>query len=270
MHIPMKLSLARPIIFFDLETTGTDAARDRIVEIACVKLLPDGRRDTWVERINPGRPIPAGATAIHGISDADVAGKPYFEELAEDLHFWMCNCDLGGYNSGRFDLPMLVEEFLRAGIECDFSDCRMVDVQQIFFKMEQRTLSAAYRFYCKKEIENAHSAEADICATIEILEAQLDHYSEQLASGVDDLHEFCTGGEQHLDYARRLQVVDGHPCFTFGKHKGKRVAEVFHHEPGYFNWMMDADFPLHTKKKLREIYDNLKPVVKKAGEAIIA
>jgi DNA polymerase-3 subunit epsilon len=170
------LALKRPIVFFDLETTGTDNVKDRIVELAFVKILPDGKRDKFVKRVNPGIPIPPEVTAIHGISDEDVKNCPTFKLIAHQLYDWMKGCDLGGYNSSKFDLPLLAEEFLRVGINVDFTERHMIDVQQIFFKMEARTLSAAYSFYCQKELTNAHSAEADIDATIEVLEAQLNRY----------------------------------------------------------------------------------------------
>lgn len=247
------LSLTRPIVFFDLETTGTDAANDRIVEIACIKLLPDGARDRYVTRLNPGMPIPAGATAIHGICDDDVREAPTFKQIARTLHDWIRRCDFGGYNSARFDLPVLVEEFLRAGVTPDFSDCRMVDAQQIFFKLEQRTLAAAYKFYCGKALDGAHCAENDICATIEVLMAQLERYGEHLTRDVQELHDFCSGGEVYVDHHRAMKMEDGHPCFTFGKHKGKRVADVFDAEPGYYDWMMKGGFGMHTKQKISEI-----------------
>ncbi|WP_276132206.1 3'-5' exonuclease [Polluticoccus soli] len=251
-----QLLLKRPIIFFDLETTGTDAAKDRIVELALVKLLTDGTRDKYVKRINPGMPIPASSTAIHGISDEDVKDCPHFKQIAKDLFEWMKGCDLGGYASSKFDIPLLAEEFLRAGVNVDFTDRHMIDVQQIFFKMESRTLSAAYNFYCDKTLENAHSAEADIMATIEVLEAQLDRYND-LSHEVKALHEF-TGGEQFVDYARRIVMKDGHPVFNFGKHKGRKVEDIFTEEPQYYDWMMQADFALHTKQKISEILNRMK------------
>lgn len=247
------LALTRPIVFFDLETTGTDAANDRIVEIACIKLLPEGGRDRYVTRLNPGMPIPAGATAIHGICDDDVCEAPTFKQIARTLHEWIRRCDFGGYNAARFDLPVLVEEFLRAGIAVDFSDCRMIDPQQIFFKLEQRTLSAAYKFYCGKTLDGAHCAENDISATIEVLEAQLARYTNDLKADVDELHNFCAGGDVYVDYHRVMKMQDGHPCFTLGKHKGKRVADVFDAEPGYYDWMMKGGFGQHTKQKISEI-----------------
>ncbi len=251
-----KLALKRPIVFFDLETTGTDYVKDRIVELAFVKLMPDGTRDSFVKRINPGMPIPESATAIHGITDEDVKDSPSFKQIAHQLNDWMKLCDLGGYNSSKFDLPLLAEEFLRAGVQVDFTERHMVDVQQIFFKMESRSLSAAYNFYCGKTLENAHSAEADILATIEVLEAQLDRYDE-LVNEVKALNDF-TGGEAYVDYARRIVMKDGHPVFNFGKYKGRKVEEVFSQEPQYYDWMMQADFALHTKQKISEILNRMK------------
>jgi DNA polymerase-3 subunit epsilon len=251
-----QLQLKRPIIFFDLETTGTDHARDRIVELALVKLLPDGTRDSYVKRVNPGIPIPAECTAIHGITDEDIKDAPTFKQIAHGLYEWMKHSDLGGYNSSKFDIPMLAEEFLRAGINVDFTERKMVDVQQIFFKMESRSLTAAYNFYCQKQLENAHSAEADILATIEVLEAQLDRYSD-LQNDVHALHSF-TGGEECVDYARRIIMKDGHPVFNFGKYKGRKVEDIFNVEPQYYDWMMQADFPLHTKQKISEILNRMK------------
>jgi DNA polymerase-3 subunit epsilon len=256
-----KLILNRPIIFFDLETTGTDHVKDRIVEMAFVKLIPDGSRDTYVKRINPGIPIPLEVTAIHGITDEDVKDAPAFKHIAHSLYEWMKGSDLGGYNSSKFDLPLLAEEFLRCGIDVDFTERQMVDVQQIFFKMESRTLSAAYTFYCSKELNNAHSAEADILATIEVLEAQLDKY-EGLVNEVKALHQF-TNNDEYVDYARRILIKDGHPVFNFGKYKGRKVEDVFNSEPQYYDWMMQADFALHTKQKISEILNRMK--LSKAG-----
>lgn len=255
------LALKRPIVFFDLETTGTDNVKDRIVELAFVKILPDGKRDKFVKRINPGIPIPPEVTAIHGISDEDVKNCPTFKLIAHQLYDWMKGCDLGGYNSSKFDLPLLAEEFLRVGINVDFTERHMIDVQQIFFKMEARTLSAAYSFYCKKELTNAHSAEADIDATIEVLEAQLNRY-ETLGTEVPALHQF-THTDEYVDYARRIVMKDGHPVFNFGKHKGRRVEDIFNAEPQYYDWMMQADFALHTKQKISEILNRMK--LKKSG-----
>jgi DNA polymerase-3 subunit epsilon len=255
------LELKRPIVFFDLETTGTDNVKDRIVELAFVKILPDGKRDKFVKRINPGIPIPTEVTAIHGISDEDVKNCPTFKLIAHQLYDWMKGCDLGGYNSSKFDLPLLAEEFLRVGINVDFTERHMIDVQQIFFKMEARTLSAAYSFYCQKELTNAHSAEADIDATIEVLEAQLNRYG-TLGTEVPALHQF-THTDEYVDYARRIVMKDGHPVFNFGKHKGRRVEDIFNAEPQYYDWMMQADFALHTKQKISEILNRMK--LKKSG-----
>ena len=251
-----QLALKRPIIFFDLETTGTDHAKDRIVELAFVKILPDGKREKYTKRINPGMPIPKESSAIHGITDEDVKDAPSFKKIAHDLFDWMRGCDLGGYNSSKFDLPLLAEEFLRVGINVDFTERHMIDVQQIFFKMESRTLAAAYNFYCQKQLENAHSAEADILATIEVLEAQLQRY-EGIGKEVGELHRFCTN-EEYVDYARRIVIKDGHPVFNFGKYKGRKVEEVFNAEPQYYDWMMQADFALHTKQKISEILNRMK------------
>lgn len=251
-----NLILKRPILFFDLETTGVDAGKDKIIELAMVKISPNGNRETLVRKVNPGIPIPAETTAIHGITDEDVKDAPLFKQIAHEVYDWMKNCDLGGYNSSKFDMPLLAEEFLRAGIQVDFTERNMVDVQQIFFKMESRSLSAAYQFYCNKTLENAHSAEADILATIEVLEAQLDRY-ESLPKEVKPLHQF-TGGEEMVDYARRMIMKDGSPIFNFGKYKGKKVEDVFQQEPQYYDWMMQADFPLHTKQKISEILNKMK------------
>ncbi len=256
-----KLNLKRPIIFFDLETTGTDHAKDRIVELAFVKLLPNGDRETMTKRINPGIPIPPEVTLIHGITDEDVKNSPPFKQVAHTLCDWMRGCDLGGYNSSKFDLPLLAEEFLRAGINVDFTERHMIDVQQIFFKMEARTLSAAYTFYCNKQLENAHSAEADINATIEVLDAQLERYAD-IGNDVATLHQF-THTDEYVDYARRIIMKDGQPVFNFGKHKGRKVEEIFTSEPQYYDWMMQADFALHTKQKISEILNRMK--LKKAG-----
>lgn len=250
------LNLKKPIVFFDLETTGTDTAKDRIVELAFVKIKPDGTRDKFIKRINPEMPIPAEVTAIHGIADKDVKDAPVFKKIAKELSSWMAGCDLGGYNAAKFDLPLLAEEFLRAGIDVDFTERVMVDVQQIFFKMEARTLSAAYSFYCGKNLENAHSAEADINATIDVFEAQLERY-EALPKDVVAIQEF-TGSNDYVDYARRMIMKDGHPVFNFGKHKGRKVVDVFNEEPHYYDWMMNADFALHTKQKISEIINEMK------------
>ncbi len=251
-----QLQLKRPIVFFDLETTGTDPAKDRIIELALVKILPNGTREKYVKRVNPGIPIPKSSSDIHGITDEDIKDAPLFKLIAHEVYDWMKGCDMGGYNSAKFDLPLLAEEFLRVGIDVDFTDRAMIDVQQIFFKMESRSLTAAYAFYCNKPLENAHSAEADILATIDVLEAQLDRY-EELSKDVKTLNDF-TNQDQYVDFARRIVLKDGHPVFNFGKNKGRKVEEVFTAEPQYYDWMMQADFALHTKQKLTEIYTRMK------------
>lgn len=250
-----QLQLTRPIAFFDLETTGVDPAKDRIVELAIIKLLPDGRRESFVRRINPEMPIPASSSAIHHIYDADVQDAPTFKQVAHELKQFLATCDLGGYNSNKFDIPVLAEEFIRAGLKADFTDRKLVDVQQIFFKKEARTLSAAYTFYCDKELVDAHSALADVSATIDVLEAQLDKYTD-LSHEVASLHEF-TGGNDFVDYARRIVLKDGIPVFNFGKYKGQAVTEVFKKEPQYYDWMMQADFPLHTKQIISDILNKM-------------
>ena len=248
----MKLNLKRPIIFFDLETTGVDTSKDRIVEISMIKIMPDGEEIVKTRRINPGMPIPPEATAIHGISDADVADQPLFAQVAKSLEQFVRGCDFGGFNSNRFDLPMLVEEFMRAGIDVDFKRRKFIDVQNIFHKKEQRTLVAAYKFYCDKELEGAHSAEADTRATYEVLKAQLDRYDD-LENYVDALAAFSCRAEA-ADYAGRILFNDkGEEVFGFGKYKGRSVAEVFREEPSYYAWMMNGDFPLYTKRVITEI-----------------
>jgi DNA polymerase-3 subunit epsilon len=250
-----SLLLKRPLAVIDLETTGTNVASDRIIEIAIIKVFPDKTTQSKVKRINPGMPIPAGSTAIHGIKDEDVKDAPTFKQAAHELKQFMDNCDLAGYNSNRFDIPLLVEEFLRAEIEFDVSKRKFVDVQRIFHLMEKRTLGAAYKFYCDKTLENAHSAEADALATYEILEAQLGRY-EQLQEDIDSLSDF-TKEEDYIDFARRLVMQGGNEVFNFGKYKGRSVREVLKAEPQYYDWMMKADFPLNTKQKLSEIFHNM-------------
>jgi len=253
----MHLQLKKPICFFDLETTGVNVGADRIVEISILKLLPDGNKIIYTKRINPGMHIPDEASSIHGIYDADVANEKKFEELAEEVMDFIGDSDLAGYNSNKFDIPLLLEEFLRFKINFDISKRKLVDVQNIFHKMEQRTLSAAYKFYCNKDLENAHSAEADIIATQEVLEAQLARYSE-LQKDVDFLHEFSKPKNAPVDFAGRIVLNDRNiPMFNFGKHKGKTVEDVFRIEPSYYNWMMNGDFPLYTKKVITEIKQNM-------------
>lgn len=248
----MKLNLKRPIIFFDLETTGVDTAKDRIVEISMAKIMPDGEEIVKTRKLNPEMHIPEEATAIHGITDEDVKDCPTFAQVAKSLEQFIRGCDFGGFNSNRFDLPVLVEEFLRAGVDVDFKRRKFIDVQNIFHKMEQRTLVAAYRFYCDRELEGAHSAEADTLATYEVLKAQLDRYPE-LENDVEFLAKF-TEQNRCADYAGRiLYDKDGVEVFGFGKYRGRPVAEVFREEPGYYSWMMNGDFPMYTKKVITEI-----------------
>ena len=248
----MKLNLKRPLVFFDLETTGVDTAKDRIVEISMVKVMPNGDEIVRTRLINPQMHIPEDATAVHGITDEDVKDQPTFAQIAKSLSQFIEGCDFGGFNSNRFDLPMLVEEFLRAGVDVDFKNRKFIDVQNIFHKMEQRTLVAAYKFYCNKDLTDAHSAEADTRATYEVLKAQLDRYSE-LQNDVTALAEFSSRGET-VDYAGRIVYNDkGEEVFNFGKYKGVKVSEVFQREPSYYDWMMNGDFPLYTKKVITEI-----------------
>lgn len=248
----MKLNLKRPIVFLDLETTGVDPAKDRIVEISLVKVTPNGDEEIKTRRVNPGMPIPAVASGIHGIYDDDVKDEPRFEQIAKSLAAYIEGCDLAGYNSNKFDIPVLAEEFLRAGMDVDLKKRRFVDVQNIFHKKEQRTLVAAYKFYCDKELEAAHSAEADTLATYEVLKSQLDRYPD-LQNDVDFLADYTTQN-QVADYAGRiLYDGDGVEVFGFGKHKGRKVADVFRDEPSYYTWMMEGDFPMYTKKVITEI-----------------
>ena len=248
----MELNLKRPIIFFDLETTGVDSAKDRIVEISMIKIMPDGEEIVKTRRINPEMHIPEEATAIHGITDEDVKACPTFAQVAKSMAQFIQGCDFGGFNSNRFDLPLLVEEFLRAGVDVDFKRRIFVDVQNIFHKKEQRTLVAAYKFYCDKDLNDAHSAEADTRATYEVLKAQLDRYDD-LTNDIDALAEYSSRGET-ADYAGRILYNEkGEEVFGFGKYKGHRVAEVFDMEPSYYAWMMNGDFPLYTKKVITEI-----------------
>ncbi len=248
----MELHLNRPIVFFDLETTGTGITQDRIVELSYIKVYPDGREESETIRVNPGRPIPLEASAVHHIYDKDVENEPLFEQIAPRLVSVFENADIAGYNSNRFDVPMLVEEFLRVGINLDLSACKFVDVQTIFHKMEQRTLSAAYQFYCGKELDGAHSANADTRATYEVLKAQLDRYA-SLHNDIDFLSKFTTQS-RNVDFAGRI-VYNDHDVevFNFGKYKGMPVAEVIARDSGYYGWIMQGDFPLNTKNVLTRI-----------------
>jgi len=243
----MPLQLKKPLAVIDLETTGTNLGTDRIIEIAIVKLLPDGNRVVKRKIINPQMPIPRAVTELHGITDEMVRDAPVFRQVAHELKQILDGCDLAGYNSNRFDIPMLVEEFLRADVEFDLKNRRLLDVQKIFHMMEQRTLSAAYKFYCNKLHEGAHSAEADALATLEIFHAQLDRYP------VDSVLK-TIGEDVIVDLARRFSIENGVEVFNFGKHKGRPICDVLKVEPQYYDWMMKGDFPMHTKQKLTEIY----------------
>lgn len=248
----MNLNLTKPLAFFDLETTGLNIASDRIIEISIVKINIDGTKEVKTKLINPTIPISPESTAIHGISDDDVKNEPSFKQISKELAKFLEGCDLAGFNSNRFDVPMLVEEFLRADVDFDISKRKLVDVQNIFHKMEQRTLSAAYKFYCNNELVNAHSAEADTTATFEILEAQLSKYKD-LKNDVGFLSEF-TKMNNNVDLIGRIVYDESNvEVFNFGKHKGKSVKEVLEKEPSYYHWMMNGDFPLYTKKVLTKI-----------------
>ena len=249
----MKLNLERPIVFFDLETTGVDVVKDRIVEICLLKILPDGGEDSKVMRINPTIHIPEEASSVHGIYDKDVAECPTFKDVAQDIWNFLNGCDLGGFNSNHFDIPMLVEEFLRAGINPNFNKIRCVDVQNIYHKLERRTLVAAYKFYCHKNLEDAHSALADTRATYEVLCAQLDHYPEDLQNDLDFLADYSRRND-NVDFAGRIVYNDKHvEVFNFGKYKGIPVTDVLRRDPGYYSWIMQGDFALNTKQVLTEI-----------------
>ncbi|MDD5869957.1 MAG: 3'-5' exonuclease [Bacteroidales bacterium] len=248
----MELKLQNPLIFFDLETTGVNASKDHIVEISYIKLMPNGTEIEKTLRINPEMHIPEEATAVHGITDADVADKPRFKDIAKELARVFEGCDIAGFNSNRFDVPLLAEEFLRADVEVDFSRRRFVDVQTIFHKMEQRTLSAAYKFYCGKDLDDAHSANADTRATYEVLKAQLDRYP-SLQNDVDFLSKFSTHN-RNVDLAGRIVYNDNNvEVFNFGKYKGIPVEEVLKTDSGYFGWILNGDFPQNTKNVLTNI-----------------
>jgi DNA polymerase-3 subunit epsilon len=260
----MKLHLKRPIVFFDLETTGIDICKDRIVEVCLLKVFPDGSQAIRTDKVNPTIPIPVESSLIHGIYDSDVADKPTFAQLAKGIHQFINGCDLGGFNLLKFDIPMLAEEFLRCGIDYSVEGIHVVDVCKIFHLMEPRSLSGAYKFYCDKTLANAHSAEADTIATYEVLLAQLERYREHTLPGKDGepylpvqnnleiLHK--TSFQNQADLAGQLKFDStGKEVFNFGKHKNKVVAEVLTTEPSYYDWMMKADFPLYTKQVVTKI-----------------
>lgn len=266
----MELKLKRPLAFFDLETTGVNVSADRIVEVSFLKVMPDGEELVYTRKVNPEMPIPAESSFFHGIYDEDVKDAPTFKMLAEELSAFIGDADLAGYNSNKFDVPMLMEEFLRAGINFSLEGRAFVDVQNIFHQMEQRTLKAAYRFYCNENLENAHTAEADVRATYEVLKAQLTKYegaafedrhgqvSYPVVNDVEALHTF-TNLSKPVDFAGRIVYnEDGIEVINFGKHKGKPVIAVFEQEPSYYAWMQNGDFPLYTKKVLENIWNKFK------------
>lgn len=273
----MKLNLKRPICFFDLETTGTNISTDRIVEIAITKVHPDGNEEVKCRKINPEIPIPLEASLVHGIYDEDVKDEPTFKQVAKGLFEFMSNSDIGGFNSNKFDVPLLLEEFNRVGIWFDVSNIHLVDVQNIFHQMEQRTLVAAYKFYCDKDLTNAHSASADTNATYEVLQSMLDKYentaftdkdgktSIPVVNDIEKLAEFSKRNN-HVDLAGRFIYNQAEiACFNFGKHKGKPVEEVLTEEPSYYAWMMNGEFSIETKKVLETI--KLKLLKKKFGNS---
>jgi len=247
-----QLALERPLIVFDTETTGTNPRADRIIEIACLKVHPDGRREEWIRRINPGIPIPPVSTGIHGITDADVAAAPRFREVAAELAAFLAGADLAGYNIAGFDLPVLRAEFLRAGVPFDVSQRRLVDAQRIFFSREPRHLSAAARFYCQSDHQGAHGALADAEMTLRVLEGQLERYAE-LPRSVAELHEmFCAGIDQDLDPEGRIRLVNGEPTINFGKNRGRALRDISREEPGFLRWILKGDFSEPVKTLARK------------------
>ena len=249
------LQLTKPLAVIDIECTGMNLSSDRIVEIAIVKILPDGKKMVKRKLLNPEVPIPPSQTDIHGITDEMVKDAPTFRQAANEIRQFIDNADLAGYNSNRFDIPMLVEEFLRVSLDLDFRNRKLLDVQKIFHMMEQRTLTAAYKFYCNGILENAHSAEADANATWEVLQSQIEKYP-QLGLTIDSILK-CIGEDNTVDFARRMIMENGREIFNFGKHKGRAVTDVLKAEPQYYDWMMKGDFPLHTKQKLTEVFNRM-------------
>jgi len=248
----MKIKLSKPICFFDLETTGINISKDRIVEVSVLKVFPDGNKESRTWLVNPEIHIPIEVSNIHGITNEMVANEPNFKTIGNQLKEMINNCDLGGFNSNKFDIPLLAEEFLRSNIDFDLENIKCIDVQNIFHKMEKRTLGAAYKFYCKKELIDAHSSKADTLATYEVLEAQIDMYSE-LENNVNFLSEFSSRNKT-VDLAGFIIYDQNNiPCFSFGKHKGKSVDFIIDNEPGYFGWILNSDFPMYTKKILTKL-----------------
>jgi DNA polymerase-3 subunit epsilon len=262
----MNLNLSKPIVFFDLETTGVNIATDRIVEIAILKVFPNGNKESKTWLVNPEMEISKESSEIHGITNEKVVTEPTFKELAAKVNEMIAGCDLAGFNSNRFDIPLLAEELMRAGIDFDMNDRKAIDVQVIFHKKEQRTLGAGYQFYCGKELEGAHGAEADTNATYEILLAQLDKY-EDIGNTVDALSAYSTHGKR-ADFAGFILMNDeDQETFSFGKYKGRTVEEVFKENPGYNNWIQNADFPLYTKKVLKGIKERMSAPKSKMSDA---
>ncbi len=262
----MNLNLTKPIIFFDLETTGVNIATDRIVEISILKIFPNGNKESNTWLVNPEIEIPAEATAVHGITNEKVVMEPTFKELAPTINKMIADCDLAGFNSNRFDIPLLAEELMRAGIDFDMNNRKAIDVQVIFHKKEQRTLSAGYQFYCGKNLEDAHSAEADTNATYEILLAQLEKYDD-IGNTVEALSDFSSHRDR-ADFAGFILYNEqGKEIFSFGKYKGRTVEEVLIENPGYHAWMQNADFPLYTKKVLKEIKERMNSAKNELSDA---
>jgi DNA polymerase-3 subunit epsilon len=262
----MNLDLKKPIVFFDLETTGINIANDKIVEISILKVFPNGNKESKTWLVNPEMEIPQGSIDVHGITNEKVATEPTFKELASKVNEMIAGCDLAGFNSNRFDIPLLAEELMRAGIDFDMKNRKAIDVQVIFHKKEQRTLSAGYQFYCEKELEGAHGAEADTNATYEILLAQLTKYKD-IGNTVDALSEYSTHGKR-ADFAGFILMnEEDQEIFSFGKYKGRIVVEVLKENPGYHNWIQNADFPLYTKKVLREIKERMSAPKNKMSDA---
>ncbi|MBK6483923.1 MAG: 3'-5' exonuclease [Chitinophagaceae bacterium] len=253
----MDLKLKRPLAFVDLETTGTNFAKDRIVEIAVLKLMPDGNVHEKQTRVNPMMPIPPQVIAIHGITDEDVKDAPTFEQIAKQYFIFLDECDLAGFNSTRFDFPILLEEFHRAGVIFDVSTRKFVDVQRIYHTLEPRNLAAAYKYYCEKELVGAHGAMADVKATYEVLKSQLDRYPQALKNDIDFLHEFSKDGD-YVDLGKRMYYENNIEMFNFGKHKGKAVTDVFVAEPSYYDWLLKSEFPLDFKEKIKGIKQRMK------------
>jgi len=248
----MKINLVRPICFFDLETTGINISKDRIVEISVLKIFPNGNKESKTWLVNPQIPIPDEVSSIHGITDEMVLNEPSFRSIGLYIKDMINNCDLGGFNSNKFDIPLLAEEFLRNEIDFNLDNIKCIDVQNIFHKMEKRTLGAAYKFYCKKDLIDAHSSKADTLATFEVLEAQIEKYSE-LENNVDFLSDFSSRNKS-VDLAGFIIYnKENIPCFSFGKHKGKTVDFIIENEPGYLGWILNSDFPMYTKKILTKL-----------------